>query len=166
MGWSWQRLPVMPSSGSAVVHTQCFQASWRFLRTERLRDIHFSFVYYLAPSRGLLQIPLRLPTVDKYQKTTANSKNQLKQCLIVLLEPTTYFGYKIISSALQFQCIQELLTLLMCAFIKSCSNVLARCSFLNFSVVFFSLLRRISPDLTSVPICLYFVCGTPPQCGW
>ena len=35
--------------------------------------------------------------------------------------------------------------------------------FLFFS---FFLLKKISPELTSVPIFLYFPCGLPPQHGW
>ena len=30
---------------------------------------------------------------------------------------------------------------------------------------FFFLVRKIGPVLTSIAIFLYFVCGTPPQCG-
>ena len=36
----------------------------------------------------------------------------------------------------------------------------------NYQSSFFSLVRKIGPELTSVPIFLYFVCGTLPQRGW
>ena len=35
-----------------------------------------------------------------------------------------------------------------------------KCSFLLF------LLRKISPELTSMPIFLHFICSSPPQHGW
>ena len=71
---------------------------------------------------------------------------------------------------LLYQCLKQVWSCLQSLWCNLL-NILTECLqymffFLSFFLFFFFLLRKISPDITSVPIFLHFICGLPPQQGW